>query len=462
MSAPASTAPRAIVVGGGLRGALATQRLAAAGLAVQLVEAEDLGAHAARALVLAPPGAERPAEPGEVAVHHEASSWLHAAAPHLVRAERLLVEVPPGWAGRRAALRAMIDEAWAGAEPSVSSYLHVVELLGVRAPALALRATVLDEARLALAAFSWASRRGATLLRGRALRIVPGRVELEGGASLEASIIVDAAGLASSDDRCHETTLRAAGLHAPPFRVIRDGLRIDHVPCMGFASLRVRSRAPVALGELRDRLGLAELIDVTQRLRREGRSALEVLAPGLFGLVGALDGSLLTALRSLSVRTGEVLGRTIAPTAGEDARFEEGTLELTPALARVGVSTPILAALEARHGARAAEILERVRAVPREGALVCPCANVIEAELLHARACEHASDLAALIRRTEIGVGACQGVRCAPRLAQLVAGPRLDRLRRGACLLEPARRAALDELAAGFSVALGETDEGPP
>jgi len=457
-----SNAPRAIVVGGGLRGALATQRLAAAGLAVQLVEAEDLGAHAARALVLAPPGVERPADPREVAAHHEACAWLQAAAPHLVRVERLLVEVQPGWAGRRAALRVALEEAWSGAVPAAASYLPEVDLFGHRGPALALRATVLDEARLALAAFSWAARRGAILFRGRALRVAPGRVELEGGASIEAPIVVDAAGLSSTPARCHEVTLRIAALGAPLCLVVRDGLRIEHVPAPAGALLRVRSPAPLPPSELRDRLGLGELVDIGQRLRREGPCSCEVSAPGLFGLAGAIDGGLLDVLRRLSVATGELLGRTIAPTTGEDARFEESELELTPALARVGLGAPILRALEARHGGRAAEILERVRAAPREGALVCPCANVIEAELRHARSHEYAADLAAVVRRTEVGIGGCQGVRCAPRIAQLVAGPRLDGLRRGACLLEPARRAALDELATGFSVALGAIDGEPP
>ena len=59
-----------------------------------------------------------------------------------------------------------------------------------------------------------------------------------------------------------------------------------------------------------------------------------------------------------------------------------------------------------------------------------------------------------MVRRTGVGIGGCQGVRCAPRLAQLIGGPRLDALRRSACLLEPARRAALDELAAWLTAAM--------
>lgn len=152
---------------------------------------------------------------------------------------------------------------------------------------------------------------------------------------------------------------------------------------------------------------------------------------------------------------------------------------MTPAIERTRLGAEILHVLGARHGERASAIVERVMAAPREGALVCPCSTVTEAELRYAHREEFARDLASLCRRTELGVGACRGTRCAHRAAAIVAEERVIeeddanvrggtravtaeaflRARADAASLDPVRAGILDELSASMSASAGVPSE---
>ncbi len=77
--------------------------------------------------------------------------------------------------------------------------------------------------------------------------------------------------------------------------------------------------------------------------------------------------------------------------------------------------------LEYRHGSRSLRVLERMKRNPREGAVVCPCEPVTEAEVRYVVEHEWARSVEDVARRTRLGMGACGGMRCAARCGQIVA-----------------------------------------
>jgi glycerol-3-phosphate dehydrogenase len=95
-----------------------------------------------------------------------------------------------------------------------------------------------------------------------------------------------------------------------------------------------------------------------------------------------------------------------------DARALGADLGVTPVAAR---------RLVYRQGSRAARVAERVRRSPRERVVVCACEPVIEAEVRHAVKEEMAETIEDVARRTRLGLGACGGMRCAARCAQILA-----------------------------------------
>jgi glycerol-3-phosphate dehydrogenase len=80
--------------------------------------------------------------------------------------------------------------------------------------------------------------------------------------------------------------------------------------------------------------------------------------------------------------------------------------------------------LEYRHGARSLRILERIQQRPSEGAVVCPCEPVTEAEIRYCVEQELATSVDDVARRTRLGLGACGGMRCALRCGRIVADAR--------------------------------------
>ena len=89
-------------------------------------------------------------------------------------------------------------------------------------------------------------------------------------------------------------------------------------------------------------------------------------------------------------------------------------------LAQIDVYTA--ARLIHRHGACAAQIVERIARDPRQRRLVCLCEPVTEAEIRHSIETEWVHSLEDLRRRTHCGGGACQGARCARQAAHILAG----------------------------------------
>lgn len=77
---------------------------------------------------------------------------------------------------------------------------------------------------------------------------------------------------------------------------------------------------------------------------------------------------------------------------------------------------PVLARkLLSRYGTRIKKLLEYARESPRGLSLLCLCSSVIEAEITYAVREEMARNLSDLMRRTKLGNGACQGMRCIDR-----------------------------------------------
>ncbi len=76
--------------------------------------------------------------------------------------------------------------------------------------------------------------------------------------------------------------------------------------------------------------------------------------------------------------------------------------------------------LVARHGSRAADVLRRTAKSPRERAMLCACQAILECEVRHACRVEGARTLSDIVRRTGVGGGACRGLDCAHRTAQVL------------------------------------------
>ena len=84
--------------------------------------------------------------------------------------------------------------------------------------------------------------------------------------------------------------------------------------------------------------------------------------------------------------------------------------------------TPVAARrLIYRHGQRALPILGSMRDDPHDREVVCACEPVLGAEVRHAVRQELARTVDDVARRTRLGLGACGGMRCAARCAQIVA-----------------------------------------
>lgn len=71
-----------------------------------------------------------------------------------------------------------------------------------------------------------------------------------------------------------------------------------------------------------------------------------------------------------------------------------------------------VARLVYRHGSRAIRILEMTKSDPGLKALVCSCEPVTKAEIVYVVQNELAKTLSDIRRRTRLGMGSCQGMRC--------------------------------------------------
>ncbi len=145
-------------------------------------------------------------------------------------------------------------------------------------------------------------------------------------------------------------------------------------------------------------------------------------ADGLYSMIGGK----LASYRLFAQEMADVLARRFdlarpcathrSPLPGGDAQLDEARLAEA-----IGIDGIAARRLCYRHGSRAERIVERALRRPAEARTVCVCEPVIEAEVRHAVAHEHARSVADVSRRTRLGLGACGGMRCAARCGQIVA-----------------------------------------
>jgi glycerol-3-phosphate dehydrogenase len=148
-------------------------------------------------------------------------------------------------------------------------------------------------------------------------------------------------------------------------------------------------------------------------------------APGIYSMIGGklasyrLFAEEMTDLLAQRFGVGVTCSTHKLPLPGGEER--RSARELAE---RLGVDGVTGRRIVYRHGARVDRIEERIRRRPREGVVVCPCEPVLEAEVRHVIATEHARSVEDVARRTRLGLGACGGMRCAARCGQILAEER--------------------------------------
>lgn len=148
-------------------------------------------------------------------------------------------------------------------------------------------------------------------------------------------------------------------------------------------------------------------------------------APGVYSMIGGKLASFRVFAQEMTDRIADVVAPNTRCTTHERPLPGGSTVPDALRLANQIETTPVAARrLVFRHGMRSAEIAERVLASPKELAVVCPCEPVLEAEIRHVIREEGARTIDDVSRRTRLGLGACGGMRCAARCAQIVAEER--------------------------------------
>ncbi len=148
-------------------------------------------------------------------------------------------------------------------------------------------------------------------------------------------------------------------------------------------------------------------------------------APGLYSMIGGklasyrLFAEEMTDILCERFGLGSPRSSHLSPLPGGDEEVDP--FELAE---RLEIDAVAARRLVYRHGSRSARIAERIARRPREAHVVCPCEPVLEAEVRHAVVEEMARSVDDVSRRTRLGLGACGGMRCAARCAQIVAEER--------------------------------------
>jgi glycerol-3-phosphate dehydrogenase len=145
-------------------------------------------------------------------------------------------------------------------------------------------------------------------------------------------------------------------------------------------------------------------------------------APGLYSMIGGKLASYRIFAEEMTDAIARRLGVGVAsrthvvPLPGGDELLDPIALA-----ADAGIEPIAGARLEYRHGARALRVVERIARDRREGAMLCPCEPVLEAEVRYVVRHEWAQTVDDVSRRTRLGLGACGGMRCAARCGAIVA-----------------------------------------
>jgi glycerol-3-phosphate dehydrogenase len=145
-------------------------------------------------------------------------------------------------------------------------------------------------------------------------------------------------------------------------------------------------------------------------------------APGVYSMIGGKLASYRLFAQEMSDRIAQDLAPSTTCTTHTKPLPGGDRVPDALAIAEQHELTPIAARrLVYRHGSRAIRILQRIAKRPREREVVCACEPVLEAEVRHAIKEEMARTVDDVARRTRLGLGACGGMRCAARCAQIVA-----------------------------------------
>ncbi len=145
-------------------------------------------------------------------------------------------------------------------------------------------------------------------------------------------------------------------------------------------------------------------------------------APGVFSMLGGKLASYRIFAAELADRVAPLVAPGSRSTTHEKALPGGATVPDALALAtRVEIAPVAARRLVFRHGVRSDHVAERILSTPRESAVVCPCEPVLEGEIRHVVREEGARTVEDVSRRTRLGLGACGGMRCAARCAQIVA-----------------------------------------
>ncbi len=148
-------------------------------------------------------------------------------------------------------------------------------------------------------------------------------------------------------------------------------------------------------------------------------------AEGVFSMLGGK----LASYRLFSQEMSDRLARDLCPGVActtHEIPLPGGEKIIDPfRLAGEIETTPIAARrLVFRHGTRANDIGVIAREESFANTIVCPCEPVTEAEIRYVVRNEGATSVADVSRRTRLGLGACGGMRCTVRCAQIVAEER--------------------------------------
>lgn len=144
-------------------------------------------------------------------------------------------------------------------------------------------------------------------------------------------------------------------------------------------------------------------------------------AAGFFSIVGGKLASYRAQSEEATDRIFALLGRPAPPCRTHEAPLPGGEdVADAAALAREhGIAAPVVARIVYRHGARAREVLRRLRDDPRLALVLCREEGILAAEVVHCAREEGVRRLRDLRSRCRLSVGACGGLDCARVAAQL-------------------------------------------
>lgn len=145
---------------------------------------------------------------------------------------------------------------------------------------------------------------------------------------------------------------------------------------------------------------------------------------GLEGLVSMIGGKL-AAYRLMAEEFVDTIDRKFnrknpCRTMSEPLLGESEEYSLDEFSKEFKIRRDLVGRLIFRYGCQAGEILSRIKEEPLKKEVVCYCEGVTVAEIEYVIENEWARDIMQIRRRTRLGAGTCQGMRCSFRAAQIL------------------------------------------